>query len=318
MSSSQGSSRALMPLLLAACAVGVVVGCNELVSPGAPVPVGPTLAIEAAPASEQGCARFTVRLHGRDSITVDSVTAGNTQLCGVIRPVLAGKPVYDRARRVIQLPVALENGGQRQLRDPARLYGREDSVAITAPPGLVGNEYAGYVDFASSGSSIAAASTSFSGALVWRFDTLLAATGAEPQRLAAGARSRVRWVELTVLPGVLEFGVTFWAQARRAGSSVPAVAPDTIPAWVYADSNLVNDTTQIFGVFYANVILVEFEEGTSQAARQGAIDAVGGEVIGGAAYPSGGGRGSTTFESMRDAEERRSSRRSESSTRSPK
>jgi subtilisin family serine protease len=265
-----------------------VIGCNDLVRPDPFVAGGSPLFAEAPVASEQGCARFTVQLHGRDSIIVDSVTATGPQVCGAVRPVLVGKPVYDRTRRVIQLPIALENSGQQQLRDPARLYGWEDSVTIVAPAGLVGNEYAGYIDFVSSDSSIAATATSFNGALVWRLDTLLAATAAEPQRLAPGARSRVRWVELTALPGVQEFTATFWAAARRVGLLVPAAAPDTIPAWVHADSNLVNDTTQSLGVFYANVIFVEFEEGTSQAARQEAIDAVGGEVIGGRMYPSGG------------------------------
>jgi hypothetical protein len=76
--------------------------------------------------------------------------------------------------------------------------------------------------------------------------------------------------------------------ARRAGSPVPAVAPDTIPAWVFADSNVVSDSVQSAAAFYANVIEVKFVPGASQANRQTAIDAVGGEVVGGESLPAGG------------------------------
>ncbi len=88
----------------------------------------------------------------------------------------------------------------------------------------------------------------------------------------------------TSVPGAL------WAQKRPASTRlVPAAPPDTVPAWIYADSNLVADSVQTAAYFYANVIVVRFEPGTPQADRQAAIEAVGGEVVGGRPYPTGEG-----------------------------
>jgi hypothetical protein len=274
-----------MPVLLAACAVTAVIGCNELVRPHlSVVGVAPSFEVAAA-APEQGCARFDIRLHGRDSITVDSVTAApaGSEGCGTIRPIIVGKPTYDRARRLIGLPVALENAGPRALRSPARLYGWEDSVVITAPPVLVDNEYAGYVDFARADSSISTASSRFGGSLLWRFDTLLAVSG-ESQVLAAGARSRLRWIELTVMPGVRELRTTLWGEAGRAGTQVPPVAPGGVAADVWAALTVPQN---IFSEraggprFVRNAVWVVFQASATQADRQAAIDLVSGDVIGG-------------------------------------
>jgi hypothetical protein len=81
------------------------------------------------------------------------------------------------------------------------------------------------------------------------------------------------------------------ANAQESGRRrlVPASPPDTIPAWIVADSNLVGDSVQTAAYFYANVIRVRFRTGTSQADRQAAIDAVQGVVVGGRPYPAGEG-----------------------------
>lgn len=61
---------------------------------------------------------------------------------------------------------------------------------------------------------------------------------------------------------------------------VPTTAPDTVPAWVYAPENLVSDTGASYQ-YYADVIIVGFKPNATQADRQVAIDAVGGDVVGG-------------------------------------
>lgn len=84
--------------------------------------------------------------------------------------------------------------------------------------------------------------------------------------------------------------------AQDNGRPVPAGVsgiglqpPDSIPAWVYADSNLASGSSLITGQFVKSVLIVRFKSGTSVADRQGAIASVGGEVIGG--RPLDGGEG---------------------------
>ena len=67
---------------------------------------------------------------------------------------------------------------------------------------------------------------------------------------------------------------------KRAGSTVTAQSPDTVPAWYWADSNWV--LTEPGGPRYVpNAISVTFKPNASLHDRQMAIDLVGGEVIGG-------------------------------------
>ena len=67
----------------------------------------------------------------------------------------------------------------------------------------------------------------------------------------------------------------------RRRSFVPAIAPDTIPSWIYADSVLVRDPPGIGFPFPKNIIALKFEEGTSQDLMQAAVGIVCGVVVGG-------------------------------------
>jgi hypothetical protein len=62
---------------------------------------------------------------------------------------------------------------------------------------------------------------------------------------------------------------------------VPALPPDSIPAWVYADSNWVDGGTVIAGNVAKNVVMVAFAPGASVSDRTNAISRVGGTVVGG-------------------------------------
>ena len=62
---------------------------------------------------------------------------------------------------------------------------------------------------------------------------------------------------------------------------VPAEAPDTIPAWVRADSNLTGPSTSIPVRFRKNLLIVQFHREASQLDRQAAVDLVRGTVVGG-------------------------------------
>ena len=65
------------------------------------------------------------------------------------------------------------------------------------------------------------------------------------------------------------------------GDGIGLQPPDSVPAWVYADSNLSSRTEFVSGEFYKGVLMVRFHSGASLADRESAIASVNGEVIGG-------------------------------------
>lgn len=72
--------------------------------------------------------------------------------------------------------------------------------------------------------------------------------------------------------------------SAKTGNVVPPVAPDTVPAWMKADSSLSADR-----LFTKRIVVVFFRDGTAQAKRQAAIELVGGIVVGGARIFTGDG-----------------------------
>jgi len=80
----------------------------------------------------EGCARFRINLTGRDQV---SVSAMDAPACGPIRPVV-DSATFDRNAGQVRLTVRLENAGTQTVRAPARVYGWEDSLVVTAPGGL--------------------------------------------------------------------------------------------------------------------------------------------------------------------------------------
>ena len=62
---------------------------------------------------------------------------------------------------------------------------------------------------------------------------------------------------------------------------IPDTPPDTIPTWVYADSNIVTNPPYMSGRMVKNVVAVMFKSSASASDRQAAVDFVCGELIGG-------------------------------------
>jgi hypothetical protein len=63
---------------------------------------------------------------------------------------------------------------------------------------------------------------------------------------------------------------------------VPAVPPDSVPEWVYAESNMTNNNSpHMSGRFPRNVLWVIFDRSATQEEKQAAIDFAGVEVAGG-------------------------------------
>ena len=87
----------------------------------------------------------------------------------------------------------------------------------------------------------------------------------------------------------LNFGSPPQNQPKPTGSIVPAEAPDTLPAWVYADSIIVSNSPYSPGPFLRDIIVVTFRPSAGQSERQAAIDLVGGVVVGGARSPGAEG-----------------------------
>lgn len=206
-----------------------------------------------------------------------------------LRPVLDGQPRFDHTVGRVWLPIAVENGGAVAVRAPARLLGWPDSLAVVEPPGLVDNPTEGpYLAFVNPDSVAVEDDVELPGARLWSYDDRLDPSGGAGV-LPAGGRSGARTLELSVHQGVLAFRVALHARAERQGAQVPALAPDTVPQWVFADSNLVTNTERSAGTFPRNIVSILFREGSTREQRQAAIDLIGGEVVGG--VPVLGGRG---------------------------
>jgi subtilisin family serine protease len=73
---------------------------------------------------------------------------------------------------------------------------------------------------------------------------------------------------------------TFDFEARQP-QSFPALPPDSLPSWIYADSNLVDGGAVIAGLIARHALIVAFDPATSGADRAAAIMRVGGTVVGG-------------------------------------
>lgn len=229
-------------------------------------------------AFERGCVRLEVQVSGKDRIEIRTVEG---ESCGPIHPVVSGTPTFDQAKQTVRIPLALENRGERKVKAPAWLLAWEDSLAVVSAPGLGQNKHtAKYLNLVGPDTIAEAADTVLRGARIWKYDERLAAAG-QTQTLAAGQRSQVRWIELSVHPGVEVFQIALHARARRASNPVPALAPDTLPDWIFAPSNIIKNAPEMSGTFLRNVLIVEFHEETPQEERQAAVDLIGGEVVGG-------------------------------------
>jgi hypothetical protein len=73
-----------------------------------------------------------------------------------------------------------------------------------------------------------------------------------------------------------------WSYFPVSYRRVPARVPDRVPGGLYARQNIVRNAPWVAGPILRDVALVQFHLGTSQEARQAAVDRVGGRVVGGA------------------------------------
>jgi hypothetical protein len=77
--------------------------------------------------------------------------------------------------------------------------------------------------------------------------------------------------------------------SRPSNQVVPAIAPDTVPRWVFDPDSVAEDPEVTTGRYLRDVVLIMFRMDATQQQRQEAIDHVGGAVIGGQRLASGNG-----------------------------
>lgn len=261
-----------------------LLGCRDEqpLEPGGPKIGSLSILTTTAGGPATGCARLEVQVRGDRTIEIHDRTSED---CGEVRPVVVGTPTFARAVGRVRIPIALENRGAKPLRAPAELIVSGDSLIVEAPSGLAYNrhtpEYLNILDADSV--STDAGRSSFH----WSYNGHLSADG-EGKTILPQAKSAVRWVELSVHPGVHRFRVALRAQATRIGAPVPDAAPDSLPAGLYGNPANVLTGSPYFSLsdfVLRNTVSVRFEAGTSQAVRQTLVDGVNGEVIGGQRFP---------------------------------
>jgi hypothetical protein len=71
--------------------------------------------------------------------------------------------------------------------------------------------------------------------------------------------------------------------------NVPALPPDTLPAWIHADSNVMSGGKVIGGKIAKRIIVIAFDSGASPRQRRAAVASVCGTVIGGIRMEGVGG-----------------------------
>jgi hypothetical protein len=224
----------------------------------------------------QSCAQFEIRIGSQMQVTVVPLTVPGC--AGTLVPVVDSSATLDRKGR-LRLPLVLENRGTVTVGPPAHLVSWRDSLRIVTQ-----GSKTPVLQFVNPDSVVPTTSPSMPGALLWKYDTLLAGPG-QRQVLAPGARSRVRWVEMDAV-GVSVFRVTFHTRAVTTTPTVPLTPPSGRPAELYHESNVIAGSRLATGPYPRNVVVVVFHRAATQAERQAAIDLVGGEVVGG--YPRSG------------------------------
>ncbi len=219
-----------------------------------------------------GCATFEVAISaGRRRITLDSVAVAGCN--GALRPTLdaSAPPHIDGATGAITVSIALHNLSERTLTLPTAIRTDLDSIAIIAPiptdntKGRCGTGRCVLVERADSVIGI--------DSRAWRFDSVLA-SAAHPQILQPGTYSRSRQIVLIARASVRAFRFTLVARGTT-GAAVEMRPPNTVPGWVYSDTNFVRRGPA------KRLLIVRFRPTATQAQRQRAVDLLGATVIGG-------------------------------------
>jgi hypothetical protein len=114
-----------------------------------------------------------------------------------------------------------------------------------------------------------------------------AATGAVVLKAGAGWMSFIGNVDALAI-GVNGTTTTFDFEPQSA-PTVPVLPPDSVPADLADSTKWVSGEPHYAGTILRDILVLVFRPGTTQAARQSAIDLVNGTVVGGHPVPGGEG-----------------------------
>lgn len=249
-------------------------GCRD-VDPVAPAGVRATVE-RATPAGSiaLGCASSIVT--GSQRVVTE---VGRSEPCLDLRIVARTAPGEEPRPERFLLEVAVENVGTRAVTLPALLRAGPGSLAVLEPRGLRDGVAGVAAASMLMADSVAEDTASGGPAHIWRLHGQDEATVLPP-----GGRTEFRAIEIRLHPGVRQFRLDLESTAPfRVTTAVPAAAPDTVPAGLYAPENILLNSPHfwISDKVARDLVNVTFREGATRAERQAAIDGVGGEVIGG-------------------------------------
>jgi hypothetical protein len=234
--------------------LAVGVGCSACSVPDTIAAPSKTPALQAsvAVASDSACRVLDVKLDK----TV-SVVFPDRATCGAgLTLIRGGTPSGDPKGGVATILIRILNHAAVTAQEPVRL--------TLAPGGvqIVGKGTPSNVTAVSPDSNLAG------GVALWRIGPAAV--------LAAGDSTIVDTIKIGFVSPAKEAKLTFGLDATTV-NPVPAVAPDSTPAWFRDDSSWTDGTLK-------RVLAVYFVAGTSVESRTAALDSVGARVVGGNAY----------------------------------
>ena len=235
-------------------AVGLGCSACSVVEPSATPAKAPTVLASVAVASDSACRVLDVKLDK----TV-SVVFPDRATCGAgLTLIRGGTPSGDPKGGVVTILIRILNHAAVTAQEPVRL--------TLAPGGvqIVGKGTPSNVTAVSPDSTLAG------GVALWRIGPAAV--------LAAGDSTIVDTIKIGFVSPAKEAKLTFGLDATTViVNPVPAVPPDSTPAWFQNDSSYLNNGLGAL----KRVVVVRFDPTATQAERQAAVDSVGGTVIGG-------------------------------------
>jgi hypothetical protein len=240
----------VVSLLTQLLAVGLGCSACSVVEPSATPAKAPTVLASVAVASDSACRVLDVKLDK----TV-SVVFPDRATCGAgLTLIRGGPPSGDPKGGVVTILIRILNHAAVAAQEPVRL--------TLAPGGvqIVGKGTPSNVTAVSPDSTLAG------GVALWRIGPAAV--------LAAGDSTIVDTIKIGFVSPAKEAKLTFGLDATTV-NPVPAVAPDSTPAWFNDDSSYV-DRTAIKGV-----LAIRFADSATSGQRQAAVDSVAGTIIGG-------------------------------------
>ena len=223
------------------------VGCAEPADPLTAKPPDVTMTTGAA------CARVTFEITGSRSVTTTYPSPGCT--VGLVVINSAATSTWNGTTRTLTLEIKVVNTSGRPVDLPVRLEVPADGKMVLLPAGTSADSLV----------PLNTDSTLANDRKLWLFG--------ETGTLAPGDATDGRFLRFQVKAPVTK-GWFWFMTTGEAISAVPAVAPDSSPTWLAADSAFTNEIAK-------SALVVKFTPNATVADKSAALDSVGGVVVGG-------------------------------------